>query len=303
MIKVPPILKKGDKVAIVAPAGKVKKDALEKGISILKSWGLEPIIGKYLYDDCGYFSSNDENRLADLQWALDDSNIKAIFCARGGYGTSRIIENLNFNNFVKNPKWVVGYSDITILLNKIQTYNIACIHGPMPASFYKYNNSTLKLLQNFLFSGKIKYTLHQKNGYFFENKTLYSFIPTGGNLTLLSHSVGTNYQVNTSEKILILEEVNEDPYKIERYLFQLYHAGVLNSLKGLIFGKIQTKKQKDFTLQLKNIEFIHSFAPNIEFFIHNFPCGHGKLNYPIAMNIPLKFQIKSNKLVFFQEFS
>ena len=301
MTKIPSLLRKGDKVAVVAPAGKVDKKALESGLSLISSWGLVPVEGKNLFDGYNYFSSTDENRLYDLQWALDDFSIKAIFCARGGYGTSRIIERLNFDNFKKNPKWVIGYSDITILLNKIQRYNIACIHGPMPATFFKYKNSSVKLLRKILFDGNISYRLSKKNSYFFNERHSYSFLPTGGNLTMLCHSIGTNFQLNTKNKVLVIEEINEEPYKIERYFYQLFHSGLLNNVKGLILGNIKLKKQKDFILNVFEKDFVLNLFPDIEFFIHHFPCGHGKLNYPVVMNIPLKIEVKNDYIVFKQE--
>ncbi len=151
MIQVPSLLKKGDKVAIVAPAGKVDKDSLEYGLEVLRSWGLIPVLGKYVYDNTDYFSSTLENRLADFQWALDNEEVKAIFCARGGYGSTQIINKLSFHSFLKSPKWIIGYSDITVILNKVQQLNVACIHGPMPASFGKYKNKSVENLRRLLF--------------------------------------------------------------------------------------------------------------------------------------------------------
>ncbi len=234
---------------------------------------------------------------------MDDYSIKAIFCARGGYGTIRIIENLNFENFNKNPKWIIGYSDITLLLNKIQMLNVACIHGPMVASFYKYKNSSVKLLMNFLFNGKISYRLSKKNAHIFENRPLYSFFPTGGNLTMLCNSIGTNFSIKTENNILFIEEINEEAYKIERCINHLYHAGLLKNVKGLILGNIKLKKQNNFKFNLYEKDYISSLAPNIEFFIHNFPVGHGKLNYPVILNVPLKIKLKGNHVVFTQKLS
>ncbi|MCX7861605.1 MAG: LD-carboxypeptidase [Bacteroidales bacterium] len=294
MIKIPALLKKGDKVAIVAPGSKFDVANLTFGIKVLESWGLHVELGKHLYNSSGYFSATDTERLEDLQKALDDEKIKAIFCARGGYGTVRIINNIDFSKFQKIPKWIIGFSDITYLLNKIQLHNIACIHGPMPASFHRYQkNHSLKNLYNLLFEGYISYKLSSQYIKIFNDSKIFAYPVTGGNLTILSHTIGTPYSINPSNKIILIEDINEEPYKIERYIYHLYHSGCLENVKGLILANFQFKKQKDFIFSIENIINTLNFS-QLSFILKNFPVGHGLINYPVVLNIPLHIEVKPN---------
>lgn len=293
MIKIPPLLQKGDKVAVVAPAGKADKNNLKIGIQILEQWGFKVQIGKHVFDQYPYFSSSDENRLKDIQQALDDNEIKAIFCARGGYGTVRIIDKIDFSHFVRHPKWVIGFSDITYLLCKIQSLGIACIHGPMPASFYRYRNASVRYLHTLLTTGKISYNISAKYIETFTKTNHFSHPITGGNLTILSHTIGTQYSLDTTGKILLIEDLNEEPYKIERYLFHLKQAGLFDNLNGIIIGNFQMKKQDQFSISFPQL--LNSLrTSNHQFFIYKFPVGHGAINYPVVFNVPLNVEIKSN---------
>lgn len=293
MIKIPPLLQKGDKVAVVAPAGKADINNLKRGIEILEQWGFKVQIGNHVFDQYPYFSSSDENRLKDIQQALDDNDIKAIFCARGGYGTVRIINNIDFSHFVRYPKWVIGFSDITYLLCKIQSLGIACIHGPMPASFYRYRNASVRYLHTLLTTGKISYKISAKYIETFTKNNHFSHPITGGNLTILSHTIGTPYSLDTTGKILLIEDLNEEPYKIERYLFHLKDAGLLDKVKGIIVGHFQLKRQDEFPFSFK--ELLYSIRTSSQqFFIYKFPVGHGSASYPLMFNVPLNIDVKAN---------
>lgn len=289
------VLNKGDKIIIVAPSGVVNKDDLKFGIQILKSWGLVVVLGKNIFSNNTYFSSVDEKRLSDFQEALNNKEYKAIFCARGGYGSIRIIEKIDWQHFYKNPKWIIGFSDITLLLNKIQSFNIPCIHGPMPGSFSKYqNNESLNYLHQLLFNGFYSFQLPLENIVFFKegvnqiNETI-----TGGNLSLLQNSIGTSYALQTKNKILFIEDVDEYPYKIDKMLYHLYHSGYLTKLKGIILGNFNLLKQErefPYTIQ----DTLKSFAINdLEFIINQFPAGHDRLNYPMVFGS--KINIVRNK--------
>ncbi|NSW45925.1 MAG: LD-carboxypeptidase [Bacteroidales bacterium] len=287
------VLKKGDKVAIVAPSGKIKKDDLEYGIQILQSWGLVVEIGQNVFGNDSYFSASDEKRLSDFQEALDSDEYKAIFCARGGYGSVRIIEQINWQHFIKKPKWIIGYSDITLLLNKIQSFDIPCIHGPMPASFSKYkDNKSLTYLHQLLFDGGYSFQLPIENIVFL-NEPLNPIeeIVTGGNLTLLQSSIGTSYALQTKNKFLFIEDVDEYPYKIDRMLYHLYHSGQLNSVYGIILGNFKLLPQENaYPFELTSI--LKSFnLPTLKLIIQNFPAGHDSYNYPIVMGKSINLSI------------
>ncbi|NMC99748.1 MAG: LD-carboxypeptidase [Bacteroidales bacterium] len=292
------VLKEGDKIIIVAPAGKVNKDELEYGIEVLKSWGLVVELGQNIFGDDTYFSASDERRLSDFQQALDNENYKAIFCARGGYGSIRIIEKLNWENFIKKPKWILGYSDITLILNKIQYLGFPCIHSPMPASFSKYkNNNSLKYLHQLLFNGSYQFNFIPQNLVHKENWKSTKGIITGGNLTLLQTTVGTPYRLSTKNKILFIEEIDEYPYKVNRMLYHLYHSGYFDSLKGIIIGNFNLQNQ-DNKFPYTVFETLTSFSINgLEFILDNFPSGHDFLNYPIVMGREITILNQGNQVV------
>jgi len=292
------VLKKGDKVAVVAPSGKVKKDDLEYGIQILQSWGLNVEIGKNVFSNNSYFSSSDEKRLSDFQEALDNDEYKAIFCARGGYGSVRIIEQINWKHFIKKPKWIIGYSDITLLLNKIQLLGLPCIHGPMPASFSKYNdNESLDYLHQLLFAGSYSFQLPLENLVFLnEHVNQINEIITGGNLTLLDCSIGTSYTLQSKNKILFIEDVDEYPYKIDRMLYHLYHSGQLNYVYGIILGNFKLLPQEN-TFPFGLISILKSFnLPTLKFIIQDFPAGHDSYNYPIVLGKSINLSIHRHNI-------
>lgn len=284
------VLKRGDKIIVVAPAGKVKQDDLEYGIQILKSWGLVVELGKNIFSNNTYFSSDDEKRLSDFQEALNNEEYKAIFCARGGYGSVRIVEKIDWQHFLKNPKWIIGYSDITIILNKIQLFNIPCIHGPMLASFNKYKtNESLNYLHQLLFNGFYSFRLPLENIVFFKKDFSYiNEIITGGNLSLLENSIGTSYALQTKNKILFIEDVDEYPYKIDKMLHHLYHSGYLTKTKGIILGNFNLLKQ-DCKFPETIEETLKSFLiHDLEFIINKFPAGHDQCNYPLVFGNKIK---------------
>lgn len=292
------VLKEGDKIIVVAPAGVVNNDDLKYGIHILQSWGLIVEIGKNVFSNDSYFSASDEKRLSDFQEALDSDEYKAIFCARGGYGSVRIIEQINWQHFIQKPKWIIGYSDITLLLNKIQSFDLPCIHGPMPASFSKYkDNESLTYLHQLLFAGGYSFQLPIENIVFL-NEPLNPIeeIVTGGNLTLLQSSIGTSYALQTKNKILFIEDVDEYPYKIDRMLYQLYHSGNLNDVIGIILGNFKLLAQENI-FPFDIISIIKAFhLPSLKFIIHDFPLGHDSYNYPVVLGNRIKISIHQQRI-------
>lgn len=293
-------LKKGDKIIIVAPSGKVDTEKLNKGIEILESWGLKVLMGKYVFSDDPCFAASEEKRLYDLQQALNNNEIKAIFCARGGYGISQIIDKIDFTLFLKYPKWVIGYSDITLLLSKIQSLGIPCIHAPMPATFYKYTDQTLELLYKLLFEGEYSISLSRQQLIFLkENKKKFLYEITGGNLCLLQATIGTPFQVNFANKVLFIEEIDEPAYKIERMLYHLYHAGVFKNLQGIIIGNLDIQQNNHFyNINIEDF-FLKRYRFNVGFILNNFPAGHGNYNFPIPMGIPVRMQINNDEIKFY----
>jgi muramoyltetrapeptide carboxypeptidase len=245
-MKIPPFLNPGDKIAIVCPAGYMPKQKAEACIAVLKQWGYTVTKGKTLGGKSkNYFSGTPEERLNDLQAQLDDPQIKAILCGRGGYGTTHLIDKIDWKKFKKNPKWIIGFSDITILHNYVQgQLGIATIHGPMANAFNEgdgINRYTLSLKDTL--EGKPTQYTCSANQLNRRGKTKAPVV--GGNLSLLAHAVGTNAELNTDGKILFIEDISEQLYNIERMLLQLIRSGKLKKLKGLIVGGFTQNKDTE----------------------------------------------------------
>lgn len=236
MIVYPSSLTPGDKICIVAPAGKAVPERLAAAAKVFSSWGLNVCYGKHLYGESHmYMAGIDEERLSDMQSAMDDPEIRAIFCARGGYGVNRIIDALDFTAFKQSPKWLVGFSDITALHAALACYNIASIHATMPQLFERPGGElSVESLRHILFQG----TPYLINAEADINNRLgdVSAPLIGGNLALLVDSIGTRYEVDTAGKILLLEEVGEEDYRVDRMLTHLDRAGKLASLVAVAIG-------------------------------------------------------------------
>lgn len=228
MIKIPPYLKKGDTIGIVCPAGFMTLDKVQTCINSLQEWGYKVKVGKTVGGDSStYFSGTDEERLADFQQMLDDDEVKTVLCGRGGYGVGRIIDKIDFKKFRKQPKWVVGYSDITVLHSHLYSnYYISSLHAPMAGAFNEegYKNEFVLSLKNALEGKKIKYSCaaHEFNR---RGEAVGELI--GGNLALLAHLTGTNSDSKTKGRILFIEDVGEYSYNVDRMLHQLKRSGKL----------------------------------------------------------------------------
>jgi len=233
--KIPPLLKKGDKIWLIAPSGRVNIEKTKKAISLIESWGLKIVPGIHLYDREGIFAGRDEDRLDDLNKALNDPEAGAVICARGGYGLSRIIDRTELSGFRSRPKWVVGYSDITVLHTYIlKESGIPVIHGEMPLNYSDSNISreSLKTLREALFEGRCSYQWSPEALRQGETKS----IVAGGNLSLLSNMLGMGLADYLKGKILFIEDTNEHLYRIDRMLMGLKLAGVFGNISGLVVG-------------------------------------------------------------------
>lgn len=230
MIKIPPYLIKGDTIGLVCPAGFMAKEKTDACVSRLQSAGYRVVIGNSVGGTSGnYFSGTDNQRLDDLQMMLDDDKVKAILCARGGYGTGRIIDEIDFRRFKKNPKWIIGFSDITVIHSHLYAkYKISSLHAPMAAAFNhgEAGNFYINSLLNAISGEKLSYEcpphIFNRNG-----DAAGELI--GGNLTMLAHLIGSESDVKTKGRILFLEDIGEYLYNIDRMLHQLKRSGKLES--------------------------------------------------------------------------
>ena len=231
----PSHLKQGDTIGIVCPSGNIPLEKVQICIQTLEKWGYSVKLGTTVGAKKDSFSGTDTERAADLQSMLDDPSVKAILCARGGYGASRIIGSMNFKNFNEHPKWIIGFSDITVLHAAILQQNCMSIHGPMAAAFAKgeVGESYIQSLKQVLEGEKTSYTIpaHSMNTLGNAKAEL-----VGGNLCILAHLIGSKNEVETSGKILFLEDVGEYHYNIDRLLIQCKNAGLFDNLAGLVIG-------------------------------------------------------------------
>ncbi len=298
MIQLPPGLKKGDKIAIVCPAKKLKKP-INNALDILRSWGLEIIEGKSVQSGYHQFAGDDQLRTADLQQYLDDPEIKGIIAGRGGYGTLRIIDNLDFTNFLAHPKWIVGFSDITVLLSHIlaQT-NTASIHGQMPGTFDDASPKSLESLRRALFGEKNEYSYTSS----FLNRSGFARGQLiGGNLSLLIALEGSVSAMDYTDKILFLEDVGEYEYSIDRMLRMLKRGGKLKDLSGLIIGSFNETEAEDIPFGQSAEEVIQELVKEYSFPVcYNFPCGHISDNRAMIIGKDCILKISGQDAVFTQ---
>ncbi len=299
MIKIPPYLEKGDTIGLICPAGSMPVEKVSECIRVLNDeWGFSTRIGKTIGSAFNYFSGTDEDRIEDFQEMLDDDEVKAILCARGGYGMGRIIDRIDFSKFKKQPKWIIGYSDITVLhAHLYSNYYISSIHAPMADAFNKegYKNEFVQSLRNALEGKKLKYQcpVHELNR---KGEAIGELI--GGNLSLLVNIVGTNSDMKTKGRILFIEDTGEYLYNIDRMMYQLKRSKKLSKLAGLIVGGFTESKDTETAFGQTAYEIIHDIVKEYGFPVcYDFPVSHNKENYALKIGVGYKLKITKSKVV------
>jgi len=288
----PPKLKPNDRVGIVSTAKRTELHEIEQGLAMLKSWGLEPVIGQNAFNEYGFLAGTDAERLADLQQMLDDNNIKAIFFTKGGYGTLRIVDGINWDKFRQNPKWLVGYSDITLLHCHVHNFGIHSLHGVMLQGYAKATFESTDSIRKILFGEGLEYKIpaaadnrvHSRNhgsqtG--LTNSDVISGTLVGGNLSMLYAVLGSESDINTNGKILFIEDIDEYRYHYDRMLMSLKRAGKLSGLKALIVGDMTDIKESTLPWgrDYREITLEHFDCP-VYFY---FPAGHISDNRALLM--------------------
>ena len=288
----PPSLNKGDKIGIVAPARKITEKEIQPALNIIENWGFKVVPGNHLFEQFHQFAGNDKHRLLDMQTMLDDPDIKAILCARGGYGTLRIIDHLDFTSFKQKPKWIIGYSDITVLHAHIHAnFGIETMHATMPLNFpvNGKENVSLQTLRKALQGEKLNYSIkaHSLSRY---GQT--SGLLTGGNLSMLYSLNATASDVDTKNKILFIEDVDEYLYHIDRMMLNLKRSGKLAHLAGMIVGGMTGMKDNDIPFGKNAYEIIKE---NISLFkfpvLFGFPAGHENENRVLILGREIKLTV------------
>ena len=294
----PAYLKIGDTVAILAPAGVLKEDleVIDNTKILLKSWGLKVVFGKHLETKANHFAGSDSQRAIDFQWALDQPNIKAIWCARGGYGTLRIIDELNFEDFKKHPKWIVGYSDITVLHSALNNLGYESIHGMMCINLTedaKAIKASIETLKSALFGTLESYEIE---GHTANNPGDASGQLIGGNLSLLTATLGSETSLNTKGKIIFIEEIGEYKYHIDRQLQSLKRAGYFQQCSGVIIGDLSKLKTNNpewgQTVEALILDILRDTNVPVAF---AFPAGHELENRALYLGRHIKLNVTKTR--------
>lgn len=271
-MKIPYFLNKGDKVGILSTARSISKDEIQKAIDWLISIGLTPHIGKSIGAQYNQFAGEDSLRRDDLQEMIDDPNIKAIWCARGGYGTARILDKVDFWALIQSPKWIIGYSDVTALHLHIQRLGIASVHATMPINVADNTSDSLLSLENVLFGKPLQY--QWQNTLSYPPQTIEGEI-IGGNLSVIYSLLGSNSMTDVQGKILFLEDLDEYLYHIDRMMLNLKRNGLLKNLKALLVGSFTQIHDNAIAFGKNTQQIIHEHCSEYGYpILFNTPAGH-----------------------------
>jgi len=297
MVEIPAYLDRGDTIGVVCPAGYMAMERVQQCLQILQAWGFKVKVGKTVGgNSTNYFSGTDKERLTDFQEMLDDDEVKAVLCARGGYGIGRIIEQIKFKKFAKQPKWIIGFSDVTVLHAHIYSnYKIATLHAPMAGAFNEGENEFVLSLRSALTGTSAKY---QVKPHEFNKIGMASGELVGGNLALLTHICGTSSDIKTKNRILFLEDVGEYLYNVDRMLYQLKRNGKFDKLSGVIIGGFTENKDTDRPFGKTVFEIIHEIFQEFDYPIcFGFPVSHGIENYALKIGVEYNLSISSGKVI------
>jgi muramoyltetrapeptide carboxypeptidase len=292
----PSYLKKGDTIAIIATARKVSQEEIQPAVVFFESYGLSVLLGKNLFESSSQYAGTDAQRAEDLQWALNDKNIKVVIVARGGYGTVRLMEHIDFTEFKKHPKWVIGYSDITVLHSAIHNIGIATMHATMPLNFSKNQEATRSLIKALL--GKLTEIETEENYSNIEGVAKGQLV--GGNLSLLYALSGTPYDIDTRDKILFIEDLDEYLYHLDRMMMQLKLSGKLSCLKGLVVGGMTDMKDNAIPFGKFPEEIILDAVKDYEYPVcFDFPAGHIDRNLAMYFGREVELNVMDSAILKF----
>ncbi|WP_099710304.1 LD-carboxypeptidase [Flavobacterium sp. 9] len=296
----PPYLQKGDTVALLATARKNIDDNLKPTIDLLHSWGLEAVVGTTIGLDFNQLAGTDEQRAADFQHQLDNPNIKAIWCVRGGYGTVRMIDLLDFTKFKQHPKWIIGFSDVTVLHNHLNTMGYKSIHGVMPVTIPRATPAAISSMKLSLFGEPVSYSIAPDKMNRFGKATGEL---VGGNLSILYSLLGSQSAIDCKDKILFIEDLDEYLYHIDRMMMNLRRNGCIENLKGIIVGGMTKMKDNEVPWGKNALEIVDDVTKKYNIpVIFNFPAGHIQDNRALIMGNTISIDVnESGSTVSFQK--
>lgn len=306
---IPPYLQKGDRVVILSPSSKIDKSFIKGAKKRLESWGLKVEVSKHAGSSHATYAGSTTQRLEDLQKALDDENIRAILCSRGGYGAVHLVGKLDFTHFSKSPKWLIGFSDITALHNIIQQNGFASLHAPMARhlTVEPENDFSSLALKDILLGHNTADTAEAlkvgKNGFGYScpshklnHKGTSTGILRGGNLSVFYGLRGTPYDIPAEDTILFIEDVGERPHAVERMVYNLKLGGVLDKLSGLIIGQF-TEYEEDKSLGKDLYGALADLVKEYDYPIcFNFPVGHVTMNLPLIEGAEVSLEVENRNV-------
>lgn len=297
---IPPKLKKGDTIGIISTARKISLAELNPAINIIESWGLQIKLGAHLFEEDNQFAGTILQRTSDLQTMIDDKSIKAVLCARGGYGTVQIIDQIDFSKLIKNPKWIIGYSDVTVLHSHLNTLGIASMHASMPVNFLTNTKEALESMKLTLF---INTSIVECDTQPFNKLGIAEGEIVGGNLSILYSLLGSNSDVNTAGKILFIEDLDEYLYHIDRMMMNLKRNGKFEKLRAMIVGGMNDMNDNDIRFGKSAEQIILEHNKEYDFPIcFGFPAGHLDDNRAILLGTKSKVEITATKVIFSNNF-
>lgn len=289
---IPQKMNVGDSIGIISTARKITRKELRPAVEILESWGLKVIFGKFLYEENNQFSGTVDQRVVDLQNMINDSSIKAVLFARGGYGTVQVIEKVNFSKLRKNPKWIIGYSDITVLHSHLHQLGFATLHATMPINFSKNSKASLLSIKKAIFQvgNIIESTPHQFNRL---GKVQSEVV--GGNLSVLYSLLGSRSDLDPSGKILFIEDLDEYLYHIDRMVINMKRNGKFENLKAMIIGGMTDMNDNPIPFGKNAEEIILTYTEEYTFPIcFGFPSGHLDDNRALILGVASELDINEN---------
>ena len=290
----PPFLKPGDTVAIVCTARKFSAEEAKPAIELLKSWGLQVRLGNTIGLDNYQLGGTDAERAADFQEMMDDENIKAIWCARGGYGTVRIIDALDFTQFKKHPKWSIVFSDVTVLHSQLHVERVATMHAIMPFTVPKAPEEVKETLRKALFGESVSYTIPSKA---YDVKGTASGELVGGNISILNSLLGSKSSIDTGGKILFIEDLDEYLYHIDRMMYNLKRNGYFDKVKGIVVGSMSDMHDNEIPFGQNEVQIITAIASEYRIpIVFEFPAGHQVDNRALLLGKQVDFEVNEKEV-------
>lgn len=294
---IPPFLKTGDTVALVCTARKFFPEDAKPAIDLLESWGLKVKLGNTIGLDNCQLGGTDNERAADFQAQLDDENVKAIWCARGGYGTVRIVDALDFTKFKKHPKWIMGFSDVTVLHSQLNIERVATLHSIMPFTVPNAPEEVKDTLRKALFGETISYTIPSKS---YDVKGTASGELVGGNISILYSLLGSKSAIDTKDKILFIEDLDEYLYHIDRMMYNLKRNGYFENVKGIIVGSMTDMHDNEIPFGQNEVQIITEIAKENRIPIaFQFPAGHQSDNRTLILGKQVDFEVTESAVVLY----